>query len=139
MPDELQTQMNKRNKLQKIITIAVFILLAVSILWGIFSGISYARSKITYENAFAVREALRYYREDQDAYPSAEQFAEQKILVPYYLEKMPVGKTTGKCEQYKDFVYSQSTSKDFKLQFCLTHKIKGLPAGVHQYTEQGLQ
>jgi hypothetical protein len=43
------------------------------------------------------------------------------------------------CAPYQKFVYTQNSSRDFKLQFCLTKGVAGLSAGVHQFTEQGLQ
>ena len=131
---------NKLIRVQKMILWAAVFLFVAGIGLGIISGITYAQSRATYQNALEVREALRYYRDDQDRYPSADQFRNQNILVPYYLDRLPspVG-ASGTCAQYGAFVYSQASSRDFSLQFCLEQGVAGLSAGVHTFTEQGVR
>ncbi|TSC66429.1 MAG: hypothetical protein G01um101477_86 [Candidatus Doudnabacteria bacterium Gr01-1014_77] len=130
-----------REKLQLIVLVAVVLLFALILIWGIFSGLALGKAKSTYRQVDNINTALQYYYKDQDRYPTADQFNNQKILVPYYMQSMPTPESAGSgaCSNIKDFVYSQKTPKTFSLQFCMNAKANGLSGGVHILTEQSLQ
>ncbi len=133
-------QGNNFKKLQSLISIVVFVLFVASLAVGAYSGYTQGQAKATYDNVLNINKALKYYYADQDLYPSAEQFNNQKILVPYYLRAMPGAVANGgECAKYNEFQYSQSNSKKYSLQFCLNKAVDGVPAGIHTITEQGLQ
>ncbi len=130
-----------KEKLQLVILVAVVILFVLVLLWGIFSGLALGKAQSTYRQVDNINTALGYYFKDQDRYPTADQFSNQKILVPYYMQAMPIPESAGSgvCSNYKDFLYSQKSPKTFTLQFCLNAKAYGVSKGVHILTEQSLQ
>lgn len=130
-----------REKLQLIVLVAVVLLFVLVLLWGIFSGLALGKAQSTYRQVDNINTALQYYFKDQDRYPTADQFSNQKILVPYYMQAMPTPQNTGSgaCSNYKDFIYSQKSPKTFSLQFCLNADAYGVSKGMHILTEQSLQ
>lgn len=130
--------LNRQTKLQKVFLWGAALTFLIAVIFGIWAGYSYSQARMTYENAQSVRDALRLYRADQDSYPTTDQFS-QNILVPYYLSEMPKPVATGKCSKRSAFEYSQTSANNFKLQFCLIREVAGLPAGLHEFTEEGVK
>ncbi len=130
-----------REKLQLIVLVAVVLLFILILIWGIFSGLALGKAKSTYRQVENINTALKYYFKDQDRYPTADQFNNQKILVPYYIQAMPTPESAGSgaCSNVKDFIYSQKNPKTFTFQFCMNAGANGLSKGVHILTEQSLQ
>lgn len=129
-----------QTKQQLIILIAAFILFILAIIFGIMSGRWSAKANADYQNVMHLNAALNYYFSDQDRYPSADEFYNQKILVPQYLTSMPiVAGTGGVCAGYDQYFYSQSEPARFSLKFCLLKPVASLSKGPHELTEAGIQ
>jgi hypothetical protein len=128
------------NKPQLAALIVAF-LLCVWALWsGISSGLSRERSLQVYSNSRSVLSALKYYHADQEIYPTADQFFNREIMVPFYLSAMPVyPKQKGDCASFSNFQYSQSSPNSFSLKYCLESNTEGESAGVHQLTEKDIK
>lgn len=129
------------NKLQSKILVAAFVLLLVSVLWGAYSGYRVGQSKATLTQASNLNEALRFYYQDQDRYPSAEQFYNKNVLTAFnYISNLPKPENiSGNCSSKTDFYYSQSSTQNFALSFCLTRSTGGFSKGTHTLTEKGTQ
>ena len=125
---------------QLIVGVAGFILLLISVAWGGYSGVSRARSLDTLRSVNTLNQALTYYFQDQNQYPTAEQFSNQQILTLSYLSSMPVPTdASGQCSKLAQFDYSRPTSQTFSLQFCLTQGVDGLSQGAHTLTNNTMQ
>jgi hypothetical protein len=126
--------------LRLLILIIASLLFGFSLIFGISAGIAYGRSQATLAYVQKIGQALAYYKADQGIYPSADQFYNQRILVPDYLSDFPQPQeSNGACSNYKQFFYSQQNPLSYNLQFCLSQKTGGLAAGVHILTQKGLQ
>jgi hypothetical protein len=127
-------------KPQLIVGVAGFILLLGSVAWGSYSGASRARSLDTLRSVKTLNQALTYYFQDQNKYPTAEQFSNQQILTLNYLTSMPVPTdANGACSTQNQFGYLRPTPQTFSLQFCLTQGVGGLSQGTHTLTNNNLQ
>jgi|GEM_PF-833977 len=128
------------SKLQLIILVVACVLFGLSLLFGIYSGFSLGRSEVTFQNAQQINIALQYYKADQVAYPTADQFYTQRILVPFYLPALPEpSDASGSCKNFTQFIYTQPAPGQFLLEFCLTSGTNGLGSGLHAFTEKGLE
>lgn len=126
--------------MQSLTLVAVIILFVLSILWGIFSGITLGKDQANYQNVENLNQALHYFNSDQDRYPTADEFYTQKLLTPFYMSAMPSPPNiNGACKNYSQYYYSQSLPSDFSLQFCLNSGTHGLSSGVHILTVQGVK
>jgi len=134
MPD--QQQGAKNSKLQLIVLVVACVLLGLAVLFGIASGFSTGRSRATLASAQAINQALKYYSSDQGRYPSADQYYNQRILVPNYMQNLPLPQD-GSCSGRTDFIYSQDSPDQYRLEFCLTASAGGFGSGVHAFTEKG--
>jgi len=107
---------------------------------GIFSGIARAKSLDTYNSVSKLYQSLQYYEKDESQYPTLEQFHDQQVLVPNYIDKMifPTD-SDGLCKGQTEFAYQRISPQSFQLQFCLEKKVNGLVAGNHIIGEQGLE
>ncbi len=128
------------SKQQLFILIAAFILFALAVLVGISSGRSNAKVQADYQSIIQINSALKYFYSDNDRYPSADQFMNQKILVPNYLAAMPVMQATGgACKDSTGYFYAQTAPANFSIKFCLAKSTNGLTAGTHELSESGLR
>src|SRR3989344_1715957 len=96
-------------KLQLITLIVAFLLVALFLIKGIFAGLALSRAKANYQNVETLAQALEYYHKDQGVYPSADQFNNQRILVPFYLAQMPgYVAQKGVCSESEGYIYTQT-------------------------------
>jgi hypothetical protein len=127
-------------KPQLITGVAGFILLLASLGGGVSSGIARAKSLDTYRSVNTLNQALTYYFQDQNQYPTAEQFNNQQILTLNYLNVMPVPTdASGTCANQSQFAYSRPTQQTFSMQFCLSQGVNGLSGGLHTLTNNSLK
>lgn len=137
MDDNQITKEKKFNRLQSITLIAAVVLFLLSGIWGVYAGNQYGKSKATYVSVSHLYDALNFYYQDQGRFPSADQLYNQSVLNAYnYIGNLPVpDDATGICAPYQKFIYTQSTPRDFSLQFCLLKGVAGYPAGVSTIKE----
>lgn len=127
-------------KLQLIVLVVACVLFGLSVLFGIAAGFSAGKSKATFDSVSAVNKALQYYKQDQGRFPTADQFYNQRILVPNYMDTVPEPQDlSGGCAKYTEFIYAQTAPSNYVLEFCLTSAAGGLGKGLHAFTEKGLQ
>jgi hypothetical protein len=130
----------QNSKLQSYLLAAAFILFVLALVLGIFSGVTYGKDKATLRNLETISIALKYYNSDQDRYPTAAQFNDQRILTPVYMKDMPTPQNaTGICSANTEFQYSQKKPSEFTIQFCLRQGADGFSKGQHVLTEKGAQ
>ncbi len=125
---------------QLILVSLAFVIFAAVAVWAILSGFSSGKSTATYRNVQKIQTALQYYYQDQDAYPTADQFYNQNALTVSYLSAMPQPlDSSGVCKAYPQFYYTPQGSSNYQLQFCLVKPVSGLSAGLHQATADGIK
>ncbi len=111
---------------------AIFLLAAVL---GSLSGITSGQSEATYVEARNVARAVQYFKSDQGQYPTEDQFVNQQILAPLYLQAMPKPEdASGICAKYPEFNYGPSGKYGYLLQFCLKQGVAGFPSGENYFT-----
>jgi hypothetical protein len=122
----------KANRLQLITSVVAFVLLALSLAWGVLSGIANAKSRETYASVGNLYQAVQYFYADQGSYPSVDQVMNQQVLTLDYLSAQPVPvDVSGKCAAYPEFEYVRNSSQSFSLSFCLLQGVGGYPAGLN--------
>jgi hypothetical protein len=142
METPVKTKLNTfgLNKPQLISLIVAFIICALALVLGMRSGLAKERSKATYRSSRVLLQALKYYHSDQEAYPTADQFFNRALLVPFYLPRMPVHSSQqGVCKGFTNFQYSQPGPQSFSLKYCLESSIEGEGPGVHELTQKDIQ
>ncbi len=133
--EDLQNKLTGFERLQSLILTAAFILFAGAMVLGIFRGVTWGKDKATYKDVQTISSALQFYFSDQDRYPTATQFNDQKVLVPFYLSALPAPENVGgACSSSDQFIYTQSQPANFTLQFCLQRVSYRLDAGSHLLT-----
>jgi hypothetical protein len=110
---------------------------AVILLWSLYLGISHGRSQAQAEsvlqNAAQLKKALNYFYNDQNRFPTAEEFADKNVIEKYAQNFPPPEFTTAACAQ--SFVYKRPTPGSFVLNFCLPASTGGFNSGWNQVTE----
>lgn len=117
---------------QSLILIAAVVLFFVSLGLGLWQGYRYGQDQANLKNVSEISSALTFYHQDQDRYPTQDEFANQAILIPYYMSAMPVpANLSGECKTFTQYAYSQETPQDYSLQFCLNNAISGWSKGIN--------
>lgn len=116
---------NKIKILSTSLIAAVVLLLAV--VWGINTGQKIAQAKIVSQGSQAAIAALRYFYQDQNRYPSPEEFANQNLMLNYMSNFPLPNYTSSACSQ--SFVYKRPDPATFQLSFCLPTATGGYQSG----------
>ncbi len=121
-------------ELQSLTLVIAIILFVASLLFGAFSGIALGKDQATLGNVKNIAQALKYFHNDQQRYPTADEFFNQKILTPYYMSDIPtpVNAASGTCQGISQYTYIQLDAQNYSLGFCLNSAISGFNQGVNQ-------
>lgn len=111
-------------------------LVAVILLYVTYSGIRSgnldAKSEVVLANAKTLAEGINYFYEDQDRFPSDEEFLDFDIMSSYIEGYPPVKIWGGQClskERNDSYSYFSLNEKSYELSFCLPSAIEGYKAG----------
>ncbi len=139
MPDDQGLKKLSTEQLQLIFLVVAAILLALSLIFGIFSGFGNARARAEFDSVDKIKTALKFYNADQGRFPTQNEFLSQRILVPDYLTEMPTFISQGgACKNFTNLSYSQTNQQNFALVFCLEQSAGGLSSGIHILTNKGV-
>jgi hypothetical protein len=110
--------------------IGVFGIIFITVIgFGIRSGYRRAQSSTVYRNTGELAKALDYFRQDNDRFPSATEFADQNSFGRYLATGFPVKQlSAGACQQSYDYILVNP--QDYALTVCLSSEVEGAPAGV---------
>lgn len=120
--------------IQFLTVLAAAVILLLSLLWGAASGQKLAQSGAVAANAESLSKGLGYFYRDQDRFPSAAEFLDDKNLMLNYFNDFPAANLpSAQCPS--SFVYQRPDVQSFKLNFCLPAAWGNFPAGWNQLTE----
>jgi type II secretory pathway pseudopilin PulG len=114
--------MNILKILKVIIIIILVILLALLLTWSFSSGKKAAQSRQIIKDSKTILSALEYFYQDQNRYPSINEFNDQNVMRQYMNNFPPQEFTSEVCA--KTFEYQNSFRSDYELRICLP-KAKG--------------
>ena len=122
-----------KQKIASLITVlfaaVVFILV---VFMGIRSGREKAYSEMIYENTLALEDALNLFYNDQDRYPSVQEFSKNGNLAKYINKQLWVEQVAANRFCFSDFKYVLNRRSSYTLSFCLPQKLKDFKRGWNQ-------
>lgn len=112
----------------------VMISICATSIAGLRAGRDIAKSKLVVSQASAVIQALGYFHDDQDRYPSSAEFEDGNRL-GVYLAPVPLVQVASKiCPG--TLAYDTFDQRSFTLSYCITRQVDGQAIGVHKITER---
>lgn len=105
-----------------VIVALVFLVFWLNLGWQ--SALKLQQARVVVRNAKAVVEGLRFFYNDYDRFPRADEFQNGVSLVPYFSVFPPREFVSRRCPA--SFMYSRPALNNFVLNFCL-------PAAAEQY------
>jgi hypothetical protein len=116
------------NKIKIFLTsLITAVVLLLAIFWGAGYGQKISQSKIIIQTAKNAVLALQYFYQDQNRYPTAEEFGNQNLMLNY-MSNFPLPEfPSSACSQ--SFVYKRTDPADFTLSFCLPTAEAGYQTG----------
>lgn len=108
--------------------IVALVLLTIGLLWlAITNGQRSAQSRQTVKDAVAITKALEYFYQDQDRYPSSDEFTDQNVMRQYLNNFPPQEFNSTVCPDSFDYV--NTFRSDYELRFCLPKGVQGYQTG----------
>jgi 4-amino-4-deoxy-L-arabinose transferase-like glycosyltransferase len=106
------------NKLKIFLSsLAAAVVLLLVVFWGANTGKQIAQAQFIAATSQNAAGALQYFYQDQNRYPTAEEFENQNLMLNY-LSNFPLPNyVSAKCSQ--SFVYKRIDTNSFQLSFCL--------------------
>ena len=115
-------------KVLKIIAIILFVLITLGAVWlAISNGRKSAQSRQIVKDAAAIAVALEYFYEDQNRYPSSDEFLDQNVMRQYADNFPPQEFLSANCSTA--FEYVNTFRSDYDLRFCLPKGVAGYRTG----------
>ncbi len=115
-------------KILKIIGISIAVIITVGLLWvAVVNGQRSAQGRQVVKDVETVIQALEYFYQDQNRYPSLNEFEDQNVMRQYLSNFPPQEFTSGVCDQSIDYV--NTFRSDYELRFCLPKGVKGYRTG----------
>lgn len=107
--------------------LVVAAVLLFALVSGASAGKSNAQDKTVLNGAQSVQKALGYFYNDQNRYPTAEEFQDKNIMLTY-LTTFPLPNfVSASCPQ--SFIYKRITAQSYQLDFCLVRGLSGYIKG----------
>lgn len=120
--------MLKLLQILKIAGVVLFVLITSLAVWqGYVRGQKAAQGRQIAKDVKAIRQALEYFYNDQNRYPSNDEFADQNIMRLYASGYPPQEFSSNSCP--KNYDYSNLFRNDYELRFCLPLGVKGYQTG----------
>lgn len=115
-------------KILKISGIILFALSTIGAVWlAISNGQKSAQSRQIIKDATALTAALEYFYEDQNRYPSRDEFSDQNVMRQYADNFPPQQFLSVNCAT--NYEYINTFRSDYELRFCLPKGVAGYQAG----------
>lgn len=132
----------------KYISIGLLTLLAIlGIFWTFNNGKRAGQSRQVIKDGRAIQQALEYFYQDQNRYPSSDEFLDQNLMRQYLSDFPPQQFVSNICVADSrapksssadpdsgniglvNFVYVNNFRNDYELRLCLPKGVQGHPAG----------
>jgi hypothetical protein len=104
---------------------AVVLLLVIS--WGNSTGQKISQAKIVIQTSKSAAQALQFFYQDQNRYPTATEFDNQNLMLTYMSNFPLPNYPSFSCSQ--SFIYKRPNVNSFQLSFCLPIAEEGYKAG----------
>lgn len=115
-------------KILKITGIVIFVFITVGAVWlAITNGQKSAQSRQIVKDAAALAVSLEYFYEDQNRYPSNDEFLDQNVMRQYADNFPPQQFLSATCSE--NYQYVNTFRTDYELRFCLPKGVAGYRAG----------
>ncbi len=115
-------------KILKIAGIGLFVLITLGALWlAIVNARKSAQSRQIVKDSAAIAVALEYFYEDQNRYPSTDEFLDQNIMRQYADNFPPQQFVSVNCSS--NYEYVNTFRSDYELRFCLPKGVAGYQTG----------
>lgn len=115
-------------KILKIAGIVIFVLITVGAVWlAIINGQKSAQSRQIVKDAAALAVSLEYFYEDQNRYPSNDEFLDQNVMRQYADNFPPQQFVSTTCTE--NYQYLNTFRTDYELRFCLPKGVAGYRTG----------
>ncbi len=112
----------------------VAVILIYSTYSGITSGITDGKSHTVLANAKTIAQGLKYFYDDQNRYPSREEFSDLNLMRSYITGYPPLAIAGGACLENAElggFDYYSLDFKTYELRFCLPGAIDNFKPGIN--------
>lgn len=112
----------------KYIGIALLVAAAAFSIWrAVVNGSRAAQSRQVVKDTTAILQGLEYFYQDQNRYPSIDEFSDQTVMRQYVSGYPPQEFTSPICSSSYDYV--NTFRSDYELRFCLPKGVKGYQTG----------
>jgi hypothetical protein len=120
--------MNFLKKYLQILTVAgSTVLLFLFLYWGVLSGNEKAQAQTVIQDAGQLVKAVDYFYNDQNRFPTAEEFLDRVAFGMYVNNFPPQQFTSATCPQ--TYVYKRISVTSYQLNFCLPANSNGYVKG----------
>lgn len=124
----------------KIVKYIVFVILAIiavlALWWAFINGQQAGQSRQVLKNGKAIQQALEYFYQDQNRYPSTDEFLDQNLMRQYLSSYPPqefVSKTCPQGNGSVNYSYVNHFRNDYELRLCLPKAVQGFQAGWNKF------
>lgn len=126
--------MNYQRIVQNIIVTVIVIIFFVSVGGGFKAGRNIARTRSTATNVEALQRGLNLFYQDQNRFPTTNEFQNAELMKNYFVHFPPISFTDKTCNQ--SFSYSTYRQLSFSIEFCLPRSYGGFNKGQNTVTEK---
>lgn len=113
------------------------LVVAVILFFGIYKGVTKgalnAKSEVILANTKTLTQGLSYFYQDQNRYPSQEEFADKNLMLAYVSGYPAVSISGGSCTpdfgDQSNYDYHSLDFQSYELNFCLPSSVENFPAG----------
>jgi hypothetical protein len=122
-------------QITRILTVlAAAVILLLVIFGGWAKGKNQAQATLGLSNAQEIAKGLQYFYSDNNRFPSAAEFQDNRnLMLNYFSSFPPADIPSAQCPQ--NFSYQRPTPVTFKFNFCLPSAQGDFSAGWNQLTE----
>ncbi|MBL8029790.1 MAG: hypothetical protein JNN11_00915 [Candidatus Doudnabacteria bacterium] len=124
-----------RNYFKYIILGVLALLVVLLSLWGLGAGKKQAYSKTLVENVKAVVLALDFFYNDNNRFPTADEFLNREIMQSYF-SNYPVFEEWSQGACSPAFSYSRPAANNYKVDFCLVTQVGEYKSGWNQIIKE---
>ena len=118
--------------------LAVILLAALllgSVFWGIRQGRANANAQSVYQDSQEIVKGLDYFFNDQNRFPTPQEFLDTKILFTYF-SRLP-NNTPDNSFCSENFIYKRLDADSYELNFCLAADLGPYRKGWNQLRGSG--
>jgi type II secretory pathway pseudopilin PulG len=129
--------MNWKRIVKYICLVLLTLLAVVAIRWAFVNGQYAGQSRQALKDGRAIAQALEYFYQDQNRYPSTDEFTDQNLMRQYLSGFPPQQYVSPSCPARNGgstFGYVNNFRKDYELRICLPKAVKGYNAGWNKIT-----